>query len=524
MTLENIPDFLKSCKSYPLWQKVGIGQHHGIVLSLASLRSKQSSGIGEFFDLLPLIDWCQELGLDLLQLLPLNDTALESSPYFAISSCALNPIYLSLSSLSDLGEKNLIKGKKQLEKLSSLERVPYKKVYEKKIQWLRAYFDLQKKELIHDPSLQNFASQNPFLPLYGLFLILGKEKNSYDWQTWDLKDLSQEKIEPLLEKHKEELYFIYFLQFLAFSQMRSVKEYATQKKVQLLGDLPILISPHSADVFWHQDLFNLNYSAGAPPDAFNPKGQKWNFPLYDWEGMKKDHFSWWKERLKVAAQFYHLYRIDHIVGFFRIWAIAHGKRASSGFFLPQERSLWKKSGEEHLSKLLELSSILPVGEDLGIIPQETFDTLKELGICGTRVMRWLPDKKPEEYDPLSITTLSTHDTETLQEWWQNHPNESSLLAQKNHWTYEPKLRYDERKRLLIDAHRTKSLFHINLLQEYLALFEDLVWDSAEKERINIPGKILKSNWCYRFRLPLEELLAHEGLKKAFREILSEAKG
>ncbi len=521
MELRDIQEFLKTCKSYPLWQKVGISHHHGIALPLSALHSQKSSGIGEFLDLLPLIDWAEEVGMEIVQLLPLNDTLHEPSPYFAISSCALNPIYLSLYSI-DCKDKALKKELLALQEMTSLDRIPYSTIYTKKMKWLRKYFLLQKKEIAQDTLLQNFVKSHPFLPPYALFLLLGEKEKTFDWRKWpsSLQNLSKEKMDALLDQNKEELLFPYFLQYLAFSQMHIVKEYAAKKNIQILGDLPILISPHSADVFWHRSLFDLEYSAGAPPDNFNLKGQKWNFPLFNWESMKKDHFSWWKERLSVASEFYHLYRIDHIVGFFRIWAIPHDKKAGSGFFLPKDRSVWKKEGEEHLSLLLQLSSILPIGEDLGLIPQETFDTLKKLGICGTRVMRWFLHKKPQEYDPLSITTLSTHDTETLQEWWKNHPNDTHLVAQEKHWVYAPKLTFEQRKSLLFDAHHTSSLFHINLLQEYLALFDELVWDSFEKERINIPGKIRKSNWGYRFRPSLEEMVRHEGFKKSVKEILS----
>ncbi len=521
MELNSLQEFLKSCKSYPLWEKVGIYPHHGIQLPLSALHSQNSAGIGEFFDLLPLIDWLQEIGMDVLQLLPINDTMGEPSPYFAISSCALNPIFLSLSSLPLSEEKTLQQDLLDLQRLSSLEHIPYPIIYRKKLEWLRQYFHIQKKNLLFDPALQSFVDSHPFLPLYALFLILGEKEKTLNWSKWDpsLHRLSQEKIRSLLEENREELFFFYFLQYLAFAQMQKVKEHAAKKKILLLGDLPIMMSPHSADVFWHQSLFNLEYSAGAPPDDFNQEGQKWNFPLFDWEGMKQDHFSWWKERLSIAALFYDLYRIDHIVGFFRTWAVPKLEKASHGFFLPQDRTLWKQEGEEHLSKIIELSSILPMGEDLGQIPQETFDVMKKLGICGMRVMRWQHDKKLDAYNPLSITTLSTHDTETLQEWWHNHPTESRLLARQKNWSYSSQLTSDQRKALLFDSHHTSSLFHINLLQEYLSLFPNLTWPFFEMERINIPGTILPSNWCYRFRPSLEEIIHHEGCKKAIQEII-----
>ena len=176
--------------------------------------------------------------------------------------------------------------------------------------------------------------------------------------------------------------------------------------------------------------------------------------------------------------------------------------------------------------MLASSNMLPIAEDLGDVPPEVRVCLSELGICGTKVMRWerywekdksfIPFK---DYPPLSMTCVSTHDSRTLQLWWSDFPDEAKDYAAFKHWTYSPTLTVEQRKEILWDSHHTPSLFHINLLQEYLALFPELVWPQPEDERINIPGKVLATNWLYRFRPSVEELTAHEGLKKAIEQIL-----
>ena len=177
--------------------------------------------------------------------------------------------------------------------------------------------------------------------------------------------------------------------------------------------------------------------------------------------------------------------------------------------------------------MLDDSPLLPIAEDLGVIPQVVYQTLAEFGIPGTKVMRWQRrwDSDggfidPKDYPPISLTTISTPDMEPLSLWWEKLPQEASRLAEFKHWTYHPKLEQWQRKELLKDSHHSASFFHINLLQEYLALFPDLISSNPENERINIPGTQLPTNWTYRFKPTLEELMTRQDLTQEIREILS----
>lgn len=491
-------------KSDSHWRRIGLKPHHGICLPLSALHTKTSCGIGDFSDLIPLIDWCKSLKLDCIQLLPLNDSGSDPSPYNPLSSCALDPIYLSLSALGISHgfplTQHILRGE----------------VLQKKLSLLRALFNQTFPTLKETTRYQTFLQQNPWLESYSRFKALKDEFGGKNWIHWpaELPPIPQPAID-----------FYSFLQFHCFDQMEKARAHATQQGIFLQGDIPILLSPDSADVWTHPELFRLDLAAGAPPDAYNQSGQKWGFPLFHWDAMRKTDFAWLKQRLKVAMRLFHIYRIDHVVGFFRIWGIPKDKEPAAGSFYPPNPALWASQGRELLTVMLDATSLLPIAEDLGTIPPEVPLVLKELGICGTKVMRWQKANDQfipfNAYEPFSMTTVSTPDLPPLELWWRRYPAEAIPFAAFMHWAYHPILTRDQHLAILRASHHTSSLFHINLLQEYLALFPALVWPNPEDERINQPGTRLPHNWAYRFRPSLEEMVAHEGVREAFGEMLNQ---
>ncbi len=487
------------------WKKIGKKSHHGICLPLFSLRTEKSCGIGEFLDLIPLIEWCKHLGFDCLQLLPLNDTGYDPSPYNPLSSCALDPIYLSLHDLPnrDAGFDRFLPFKDSLR----LCRTEVKKL---KLEWLRSYFERTFSALSSTSSYLAFLAESPWLSEYSRFMANKSTFQGKHWQEWpsDLKESEQE-----IDFHN-------FLQYHSFSQLKKVGKFARERSVFLIGDTPHLLSPDSADVWAHPSLFQLDLEAGAPPDKYNPLGQKWGFPLFDWNAMQKDHDWWWKRRLSTLAKLYHMYRIDHVVGFFRIWAVAHEKNPMDGSFVPADPVVWADHGRRILEMMIDHCPLLPLAEDLGTIPPEVFPILKNLGICGTKILRWQGNTPYNEYEPFSMTTVSTPDMEPLPLWWQKYPEEAKSLCAFKGWSYEPDLSGERQVELLRDAHHTSSYFHINLLQEYLFPFPELYGASLEDERINVPGTLLPTNWTYRFRPTLEEMRNHEPLSRSIRAILT----
>ncbi len=485
------PDWI----TYNAWERIGYRHHHGIDIILSSLKTENSLGIGEFYDLFLLIDWCKEVGFDTLQLLPLNDTGGETSPYMALTSCGLNPIFLSLKSLPFL-DSSFDKKFLPFEPLKNLPRIDYERVLEEKIRFLEDYYEAFSPRFLEMEEYRRFVEHNTWLEPYARFK--GGDPG-----------------------------FHIFLQYLSFTQLHKVKQYANEKGVFLKGDIPILISRYSADVAHEPHHFNLDFSAGAPPDQYAHDGQNWGFPLYRWDEMEKENYRWWKERLQYAEHFYDIYRLDHIIGFFRIWAIPDGKKATEGFFIPADPQSQEKQGRAIFEKILPSTMMLPIGEDLGFAVGLAQTKMKEMGIPGMRVIRWMRNYDTDgsfipydAYPELSLTTVSTHDSEPLALWWEENPEEVKLFSSFRKAPYESVLSRSTRLELLKEAHHTSSLFHVNLLSEYLALFEELVWSNPENERINVPGLILPSNWTYRLRPSLEELLAHKGLKNAIQSILS----
>lgn len=512
------------------WNRIGVKHHHGINLPLSALRSKNDCGIGEFLDLLPLIDWCKKLGLDVIQLLPLNDSGNDPSPYNALSSRALHPLYLSLYALPYLEENSpLRKRLSEFENLNKAPRIAYQEVISYKLAWLRDYFSKYGKKVQEEPGYSQFIKENSWVEPYALFKVIKEKLANTHSQTWpkEYLALSREDYQKKKEDFKDEISFFITLQYLCFSQMMRIKQHAAESGVFIKGDIPILISSDSADVWNTPQFFDISFAAGSPPDVYNKEGQYWGFPLFNWEKLKQDQFNWWKSRLGFASNFYSIYRIDHVIGFFRIWGIPLSKLPHEGGFIPKDEKEWGPLGKELLAMMISSSPMLPIAEDLGIVPPVVPQCMQELGICGTKVIRWerLWKKKDkpfipyQEYLPISMTTVSTHDSGNLQLWWKQYPEEAKDFAAFKKWTYAPEITRAQLQEILQDSHRTSSLFHINLLNEYLALFPELVSPNLEDERINIPGKILPTNWTYRFRPYIEDLIAHQDLENTLRAIL-----
>lgn len=531
---QDVKDHLLTSPASAQWQTIHIGDHHGIVIPLFSLHSKNSCGIGEYPDLIPIIHWCHEIGFDLIQLLPLNDTGLETSPYSALSAFALNPIHIGLSELPYLPDNSALLDKiHELQALTNqTQRVDYKAIQPKREDFLRDYYRQYGATITSQADYQIFKNEQSYwLSDYSIFKAL---KILHQWKSWEewspeLRVPSPQFFQQLPSEIAAEAKYHSFLQFLCFQQFQQVRQQAQKEGVYLKGDIPILINRESADVWRHPNFFSLEFAAGAPPDMYSQEGQKWGFPLYNWEALTFDNYHWWIERLKTAQQFYHLYRIDHIVGFFRIWAIPLLLPAKEGFFLPKEEVKWIPQGETIMRIMLENCQMLPIGEDLGTVPPSVRECLRTLGICGTKVMRWERywngDQSfidPKSYPPESMTTVSTHDSETLKLWWKNNPEEASIYARSLGWDYTPELAPAQQFAILFASHHSGSLFHINLLQEYLALVPNMTWPNPEDERINLPGIISDKNWSYRFLPSVEQIVTNNELKETIKKLLENA--
>ncbi|MGH7976657.1 MAG: 4-alpha-glucanotransferase [Limisphaerales bacterium] len=315
----------------------------GVAIPVFSLRSEDSFGVGEFSDLKLLADWCRRVGLKLIQILPINDTSatqtwVDSYPYAAISAFALHPLYLNLNNLID--GKNLPKTlDAERKRLNALDAVDYEAVMKVKLKFVREIFPQQQKTFLRR-DYKNFFEQNKFwLEPYAAFCFLRDKFGTADFNQWPQhRRFNQNEIKNLFagdSNARAEIELNYFIQFHLHLQLRDAAEHAHAAGVILKGDLAIGVYRHGADVWQQPELFHTDMQAGAPPDAFAAKGQNWGFPTYNWPRMKQDGFAWWKKRFAQMSNYFDAFRIDHILGFFRIWSSpAHAVEGILGFFVP----------------------------------------------------------------------------------------------------------------------------------------------------------------------------------------------
>jgi len=304
----------------------------GVSLPVFSLRSRDSLGTGEFSDIRLLVDWAHKTGLKLIQILPVNDTSatgswLDSYPYGAISAFALHPLYLNLQEMA--GKKNaaLIKPLKKIQKqLNILPDLDYEAVMRTKIETAKEIFAAEKESFLTDEDFTQFFSQNKtWLAPYAAFCYLRDSNNTVDFSKWKTfgryTKLAVDKLVSPQSRQYDQIAFHYFVQYHLYRQLRKSVLYAHENGIVLKGDIPIGVYRHSCDAWVSPELYHLDMQAGAPPDPFAVKGQNWGFPTYNWERMAKDSFQWWKNRFSQMAIYFDAFRIDHILGFFRIWSI-----------------------------------------------------------------------------------------------------------------------------------------------------------------------------------------------------------
>ena len=312
----------------------------GVAVPVFSLRSEDSFGVGEFNDIKHLVDWAVKAGQNVIQLLPINDTTMthtwqDSYPYNAVSSFALHPQFIHLPA-AGVRQDAAYKAKKQ--ELEALAAIDYEAVNSAKLELLRKLYNGAKgKATLASDAYKAFADANAeWLLPYAVFSVLRDIHGTPDFQTWkQLSTYSAKKVQAFADEHAQEVGFYCYLQFLLDRQLREAVDYAHLRGVAIKGDLPIGVSRHSADAWQHAHLFHLDSQAGAPPDAFAEDGQNWGFPTYNWEEMAKDNYAWWKARMGKMAQYFDAFRIDHILGFFRIWEIpSQYKSGLMGHFNP----------------------------------------------------------------------------------------------------------------------------------------------------------------------------------------------
>ena len=304
----------------------------GTVIPIFSLRSKGSFGVGDFGDLKLMIDWCDKTKQRVLQVLPINDTNIthtwqDSYPYNSISIYALHPQYTDLRQLPAIkDEKQRLAFEELRQELNALPQIDYERVNQAKMDYLRTIYKQEWSKIMKTTEYKTFFEQNKaWLVPYAAFCHYRDLYGTATFSEWPdhhtLPEAEREAMTKTTTKIYKEVAFWYFVQFNLDQQMHAAHKYARSKRVILKGDIPIGISRDGVEAWVEPKYFNLNGQAGAPPDAFSADGQNWGFPTYNWDAMLADDCSWWVRRFRKMAEYFDAYRIDHVLGFFRIWEI-----------------------------------------------------------------------------------------------------------------------------------------------------------------------------------------------------------
>ena len=304
----------------------------GTAVPIFSLRSQKSLGCGEFSDLKLLVDWTKATGQKIIQTLPINDTTItgtwkDSYPYSAISVFALHPIYININKVGEVEDMELYE--KRREELAELKFVDYEETLKLKMGYLKEIYKKRGSATFKEKAFAAFLEKNShWLKPYAVFCYLRDKFGTSDYTKWeeDAK-FSAKRVEKYCthgSKEYKEVAFFLFIQYHLHKQLKEAVAYAHENGIAIKGDIPIGVNRHSVETWMYPELFDRNGQAGAPPDDFSKTGQNWGFPIYNWEGMAKDNYRWWKLRFENMAEYFDAYRIDHILGFFRIFRIPSG--------------------------------------------------------------------------------------------------------------------------------------------------------------------------------------------------------
>lgn len=559
----------------------------GILEPVFAIRTENDLGVGDTDGVRQMIDWCHRHHINIFQTLPINETSSDNSPYNAISSLAMEPTTLAVHPrhVPDLSQK-------RFREIASPERlaevrigaVNYPKVKALKRELLEAAFAafIRRQFEADTPRAQGFKaflSQNAgWLADYTLFRMLMEENGgSPAWDTWPaqhqfpqqariwLLSLPRERREQLNQK---QLFFAY-VQWIAFSQWEAVKSYGTEKKVYLMGDIPFGVGRYSADVWANRGIFDLDWSGGAPPevtfkwDVFTQKwGQNWGIPLYRWEELRRRNHDWWRTRVGNIGRVFHLFRIDHVLGLFRIYSfpftpdrnaeflpLSPGEAAArTGGRLPgfkqfpddtqEHKAANQSQGEELLRMIQEAAGETTViAEDLGLVPDYVPPTLERLGIPGFRIPMLFREQDgrysdPKKYPRLSLAQPATHDHAPVAALWaacwrnidagedaeSNRRELERLMEFAGLGGEAPPREFDDR------VHEAFSRAVMNS-SSWLAVFQ--IQDVfGWTEQFNIPGSTSASNWSHRLSQTVKEIENDPRLNqkaKMFSSLASEAR-
>ncbi len=537
----------------------------GLLAPLFALRTEDDLGIGDTAALRQLIEWARPLGFRLIQLLPINETGGDNSAYNAISSRAIDPttLHLAPGSPEHLSEAAFAEETAEID-LPALRCGPVHyeivKPLKKKL-IARAFAEFRRGE--PEESFRVFCdAERGWLEDYTLFRVLMERNGEREtWDEWPQHNLAaaREWLDSLGDEERagvaERRGFFSYVQWIAHRQWTAVKNFAEEKGMALMGDIPFGVSYYSADVFAHPENFALDWSGGAPPepyfkdDEFTQKwGQNWGIPIYNWPHMRTRNLDWWRQRVRGVKEIFHVFRIDHILGFYRIYAFPWRPTRNSEILplrweemlehtggrapqfaprddsSPENREQNRREGEEYLRVVLEeAGATRVVGEDLGTVPEYVRPNLHSLGIAGFKIPQWESDPHTHQilpgdtYQRLSVATYATHDHKPLRALWEEvfeTQTESSGQARQ------------DLEKIAAFAGIAPPNESISFAREFYpaifaALFRCESWLAivmitdlfGRKDRFNVPGTAAESNWSQRLHTTVRKLGGGRDLKR-----------
>lgn len=652
----------------------------GVAIPVFSLRSKDGFGVGEFMDLKLLVDWASRTGQRIIQTLPVNDTTLtrtksDSYPYNVLSVCALHPMYLRLEQMGVLkSEKKRLYFEQERERLNDLDCVDYEQVNALKQEYFELIYKQERKRVEAKVDYKRYVEENAlWLYPYAVFCSLRDKYETCDFRHWKkLCQYEENEMVCYAKRNDDEVNFYIYLQYNLHLQLKEVHEYAQSKGVMLKCDIPIGVSPCGADLWQHPELFNAEVQAGAPPDDFSEKGQNWEFPTYNWDEMAKDGYEWWQMRLKVMEQYFDAYRLDHVLGFFRIWEIpsdsilgllgqfdkslplttdnieyygidfdgerclnpyvtedmleryfgestaddvrntfltfdedsnlqfrtrfntqrkveayfdslpqplaapqefirdglykllsqvlfvkdntrsdlfhprisfktnesykALSEKEREGyeklyeeFFYRRNNEFWRQQALNKLPVLINSTTMLACGEDLGMIPQCVPEVMDELNLLSLEIQR-MPKQYGQEFDDMGkvpymcVCSPSSHDTSTLRLWWtedkektQRYYNQVLFLGGD-----APEACNSDIVKQILQLHlRSNAMWVIVPIQDWFATDEAMSNPDLDAERINKPDDP-HNVWKYRMHVSLEDVLRNSDFNQQIRAMIAKS--
>ena len=544
----------------------------GILTPLFALRSEKGLGIGDVATLREFIVWAREIGFGVVQLLPINEVGRDNSPYNAISAMAIEPMTLHLApgSPEELS-REAFESAMANENLVTLRRGPvkYERVRTLKRELLECAFKNFQLNATADRQsvFEQFCErESNWLKQYSFFRVLMElNRESETWDEWKREHRDPQTARSWLAEQSTEMRtqfsgrekFFSYVQWIADEQWREVRKFAEKRQVALMGDIPFGISYYSADVFTERNIFHLDWSGGAPPepyfkdDKFTIKwGQNWGIPVYNWPAMRAQDFAWWRQRVRGVSRIFHIFRIDHVLGFYRIYAFPWRPKRNAEFlplthaqmlektggrsphFAPRDDETAenceanKREGEEYLRMVLaESGATRVVGEDLGTVPRYVRPSLQSLSIAGFKIPQWefldgrmTPGK---EFERLSVATYATHDHKPIRELWREMFDEKSptreqaredllKIAQFAGIAPQEGLEYE---RAVYPAIMS-ALFNSNSWIA-IVMITDLL---ARKDRFNVPGTAATTNWTRRLPKTISQMRESHSVRRKMRLI------